>query len=210
MKSNTFSVGKMVRLAVLVAILLIMGFTPLGYLKLNPVMTITFNMIPVVVGAIILGPASGAILGLVFGITSFSQALTGADALGTLLLNQSALSAILLFVMCIVPRVLAGWLPGLVFSPLDKRGVNRVLAVALTALSGSVFNTVFFIAAFVGFFSTNELVTGAFGTTDVWIIITGLLTVNALIEAVVCTVVGGAVGQALTHYLPVKKAAKEA
>ncbi|MDR0904927.1 MAG: ECF transporter S component [Oscillospiraceae bacterium] len=209
MKKNTgiFSVGKIVRLAVLVAILLVMGFTPLGYLKVNPVMTITFNMIPVVIGAVILGPTGGAILGIVFGLTSFSQALTGADALGAAILNQSALSAVLLFVMCVAPRFLAGWLPAFFYRVLDKhipkRG--RVISIALTSLCGSVLNTIFFVAAFIGFFGANELVTGAFGTTEVWTMITILITANAVVEAIVCTVVGGAIGQALSHYLPVNR-----
>jgi uncharacterized membrane protein len=209
MKNSTgiFSVGRLVRLAVLVAILLVMGFTPLGYLKLNPVMTITFNMIPVVIGAVILGPTGGAVLGIVFGLTSFSQALTGADALGAAILNQSALSAVLLFLMCVIPRFLAGWLPAYFFRFLDKRipQRGRVISIALTSLCGSVLNTVFFVAAFVGFFGTNDLVTDAFGTTEVWAMITILITANALVEALVCTVVGGAIGQALAHYLPVKR-----
>jgi uncharacterized membrane protein len=214
MKNSTSSTGKMVRLAVLAAVLIVMGFTPLWYLKLNPVMTITFNMIPVVIGAIILGPTSGAILGGIFGLTSFAQALTGADALGVALLNQSALSAILLFIMCFVPRVLAGWLPGLVFravdSKLGKSVGGRIASVAITALSGSVFNTIFFVAAFVGFFATNDLITGAFQTTSVWAIITILITVNALVEAIVCTIIGGAVGRALIHFIPVRRVKKEA
>jgi Predicted membrane protein len=202
----------MARLAVLAAILIVMGFTPLGYLKVNPAMTITFNMIPVVIGAIVLGPSGGAILGLVFGLTSFSQALTGADVLGTMLLNQSALSAVLLFVMCVVPRVLAGLLPGLLFRALNK-GANdeppvelrRMMAIVLTTLCGSVANTVFFISAFVGFFGTNELVTSAFGTTSIWSIVLVLLTINALVEAVVCAVVGTTIGRVMLRFVPKNK-----
>jgi len=205
--NSIFSTGKMVRLAVLAAILLVMGFTPLGYLKVNPVMTITFNMIPVVVGAVILGPSGGAILGIIFGFTSFSQALSGSDPLGAALLNQSFLSAVLLFVMCVLPRFLAGWIPGLLFRSMSKidRTNSRVFYIALTAFCGSVLNTVFFVSAFVGFFATNELVTGAFGTTNVWTMITILITMNAVVEAIVCTVIGGGIGQVLVQFLPSKQ-----
>ncbi len=51
------------QLALLTAIELIMAFTPLGYLKIGPV-SITFMAIPVAVGAIVLGPISGAFFGL--------------------------------------------------------------------------------------------------------------------------------------------------
>ena len=62
----------MVQLAVLIAIMLILAFTPLGYLRIGP-LAISLMTIPVVIGAMILGPAGGAVLGLVFGLTSFYQ-----------------------------------------------------------------------------------------------------------------------------------------
>ena len=108
MSKSAVSTGKMVRLAVLVAILLVMVYTPLGYLKAGPV-SITFLMIPVAIASIIIGPGAGAFLGGVFGLTSFAQCF-GADAFGTALL---AINPILTFIMCMVPRILAGWLPGL-------------------------------------------------------------------------------------------------
>lgn len=205
---KNLSTGKMARMAVLAAILIIMGFTPLGYLRVG-VMMITFNMIPVVIGAVTIGPMGGAILGAVFGLTSFSQALTGADALGTALLGHSLLSAILLFIMCFVPRVLAGWLPGLFFRALGKNASTRkrVVMFALSSLVGSVANTVFFVSAFVGFFATNDIVTGAFGTTSVWAMVTILITANAVVEAIVCTIVGTGIGQAMVHFLPEKNEA---
>ena len=66
------------RLAVFVAVTLVMAYTPLGYLR-TPGLEITFLMIPVTVGAIVLGPAAGAILGGVFGLTSFFQCLDGSS-----------------------------------------------------------------------------------------------------------------------------------
>ena len=71
--------------AMLSAIILLMAFTPLGYLQLGPV-KMTFIMIPVAVGAMTLGEKTGAFLGLVFGITSFIQCF-GLDAFGTTLLS---------------------------------------------------------------------------------------------------------------------------
>ena len=56
----------MVQLAILVAIMLIFAYTPLGYLKSGPI-EITFMVLPVAIGAIILGPSAGAILGGIFG-----------------------------------------------------------------------------------------------------------------------------------------------
>lgn len=52
----------MVQLAVLIAIMLILAFTPLGYLRIGP-LAISLMTIPVVIGAMILGPAGGAVTG---------------------------------------------------------------------------------------------------------------------------------------------------
>ena len=72
------------RVALLCAVLLLMSFTPLGYMPLGP-FAVTFLTIPVIVGALTSGPAIGALLGLVFGITSFINAFS--NAMGTVLLN---------------------------------------------------------------------------------------------------------------------------
>ena len=59
-------------MGILSALLLLMAFTPLGYLKVGAI-SISFLMIPVALGAIALGPVAGAALGTLFGITSFAQ-----------------------------------------------------------------------------------------------------------------------------------------
>ena len=63
---------KMVQMAILIAVLLVMSYTPLGYLKIG-LLSISLLSIPVVIGAMLFGPAAGAALGAVFGLTSFAQ-----------------------------------------------------------------------------------------------------------------------------------------
>lgn len=60
-------------LALLTALVLIMAYTPLGYLKTPWGVEVTFIVIPVAIGSVLLGPAAGGFLGLVFGLTSFFQ-----------------------------------------------------------------------------------------------------------------------------------------
>ena len=88
---------KMVQLAILVAIMLIFAYTPLGYLKVGAI-EITFMVLPVAIGAILLGPVCGAILGGLFGLTSFIQCF-GASPFGALLLS---LNPITTFITCCV------------------------------------------------------------------------------------------------------------
>ena len=76
---------KLVEMALLVAIILILAFTPLGYIKTLG-LEITLIVVPVTIGAIILGPLGGAVLGAVFGITSFIQCF-GMSPFGAVLLG---------------------------------------------------------------------------------------------------------------------------
>ena len=85
MAKATEKTRRLVQMSILIAIMLILAFTPLGYLKVGAI-DITFMTIPVVVGAILLGPASGAVLGGVFGLTSFIQCF-GMSTFGEALLN---------------------------------------------------------------------------------------------------------------------------
>ena len=52
------------------AIIVIMAFTPLGYIPLV-VINATIIHIPVIIGSLFCGPKKGAFLGFVFGLTSF-------------------------------------------------------------------------------------------------------------------------------------------
>ena len=78
---------RLVQLALLVAVELVMTYTPLGYLHVGP-LSITFLMVPVVLGSILAGPSAGALLGGVFGLTSFAQCF-GAEAFGCLLYTSN-------------------------------------------------------------------------------------------------------------------------
>lgn len=126
----------LVQNAILSAIIILMAFTPLGYLRVGPV-SITFLIIPVVIGAIVNGPVSGAILGGVFGATSFAQCF-GLDPFGTALL---AINPILTFIMTMVPRIVMGLVVGLIFQMLHKRNMKSILPFAVASLSGALLNT---------------------------------------------------------------------
>ena len=76
---------KMIQLALLTAIIVLMAFTPVGFIR-TPGLEITLIGIPVVVGAVLLGPSGGAILGAVFGLCSFLQCF-GMSPFGAVLLG---------------------------------------------------------------------------------------------------------------------------
>lgn len=86
MKSNRFTTAQLTLLGLMAAILLLMAYTPLGYLNIGP-LAISFNVIPVAISAVVLGPVGGAVAGAIFGLTSFLQCIGvgGSSAMGVVL-----------------------------------------------------------------------------------------------------------------------------
>ena len=113
MSNTSTKVREITLTAILAAIILLMAFTPLGYLRVGPV-SITFLVIPVVIGGMTLGPVRGGFLGAVFGATSFAQCFMG-DPFGAALM---ALSPLATAAACFIPRVLIGVVAGLLFPAL--------------------------------------------------------------------------------------------
>lgn len=181
----------MVQTAILSAIIILMAFTPLGYLKVGTI-SITFLMIPVVIGAIFVGPTCGAVLGGVFGMTSFIQCFTG-DVFGATLLG---INPFLTFILCMVPRILMGLFVGLIFRALSKIDKTKLVSFAVASLSGAVINTVLFVGALILFFGSSDYIQ-SFGP-NLPAILGVLITINAVLEAAVCMVAGGAITKALS------------
>lgn len=61
--------AELVLTALFAAIIIIMAFTPLGYIPLV-VINATIIHIPVILGALFCGPKKGGFLGFIFGLTS--------------------------------------------------------------------------------------------------------------------------------------------
>ena len=83
MKNNRFTTAQLTLLGLMAAILLLMAYTPLGYLNIGP-LAISFNVIPVAISAVVLGPVGGAVASAIFGLTSFLQCIGvgGSSAMG--------------------------------------------------------------------------------------------------------------------------------
>ncbi len=186
--------------SILAAIIVVMTFTPIGYLNIG-VVEITFLTIPVAIGAIVCGPACGAVLGAVFGLTSFIQCfgILRPSVFGMALLSINPISTALI---CFVPRILAGFLAGLIFKAFKKK--SGTVSYAVTSLSTGVFNTLFFVLILVTCFSIDSLSALQLGES-VFQIIGAIITVNSVIEWVVCLIVGLAVSKALNSLIKAKR-----
>ncbi|WP_418666755.1 ECF transporter S component [Allofournierella sp.] len=205
---NRKNLRYLTQLSVLLALELILAYTPLGYLRVLPGLEISFLMIPVTLGAMLLGPAAGAVLGGAFGLTSFGTCF-GSSAFGATLL---AVNPLFTFLTCVPTRILAGWLAGLLFRILTRRRATQALepnpaprpapgyAFGAAALAGPVLNTLLFTGALVLFFYHTAFIQGfvtSLGAANPLTFMVLFVGVQGLVEAAVGFAVSGLLGPAV-------------
>jgi uncharacterized membrane protein len=126
MRNN--SVREMTIYAMFIAIIIIMSFTPLGYI---PVAGVSVTIIPVVVliMAFLFGLKGGAIGGLAFGLLSFARAWIAPNSAFDLIFRNPLAS--------VLPRILfgiiAGWITAYVNKKLEKSKVTHVATAAVVS-----------------------------------------------------------------------------
>ena len=174
------------------AVLLLMAYTPLGYLNIGP-LAITFNVIPVALAAITLGPVGGAAMGAVFGLTSFLQCIGvgGTSAMGAMLFGIN---------------------PVLAFIRYSRKAVGDRIACMITGFCSAFFNTAFFMSLLVLLFGNTSYVQGLMGGKNAILFICSFVGVNAVFEMCASTFLTGAVGLALikAKVIPVYQKAESA
>lgn len=138
-KEKQIPLKSVIGLAVFALIIVVMAFTPVGFLKTGN-LEVSFLVVPVAIGAILLGPTYGAVLGLVMGVVSFAQCF-GASDMGSALFGVSAVNT---FLLCVIPRVICGWMAGVFYdllSKIDKTGFVPQIAAAVVC---PIFNFILF------------------------------------------------------------------
>ncbi len=188
------SIRNLVILALMVGILLLMSTTPLGYMNIGP-LAITFNVIPVAISAIALGPVGGLIAGSVFGLTSFLQCIGvgGSSAMGVMLFS---INPFLAFVQRFVPRALDGLLLGYIYRFLRKR-TKAYVACAVTGFLSAFLNTLLFMTALVVLFGNTQYMQELIAGRNIIAFVCTFVGVNAVAEMASSTILTGAIGAAL-------------
>ena len=179
MQSNNSKTYELVLTALFAAIIVVMAVTPLGFIPLVVINATTIH-IPVILGAIFLGPKKGAFLGGVFGLTSFLKSTLTPASLSAFVfspviavstLSPEGLAATLAVVfkslfIAFVPRILIGVVPYFVYV-----GIKRVVSSEKKAVYGTIINVVasfiigFGVYAFIGkmFTQTPHIVSAIVG-----------------------------------------------
>lgn len=195
MKNKKLTTQQMALIGLMGAILLLMAYTPLGYLNIGP-LAITFNVIPVAIAAIATGPLGGAIAGGIFGMTSFGQAIGigGVSALGATLFS---INPVFCFIQRVIPRILDGFLLGYIFRGMF--GATKKLSVSafVTGFFSAFLNTLFFMTALILLFGSSEYMQGLIGGKNIIVFVCGFVGVNAVFEMISSTLLTGIIALAL-------------
>jgi uncharacterized membrane protein len=186
--STSRRVQKIAMTGVLSALVIVLGITGIGFIRIPPV-AITVMHVPVIVGAILEGPVVGFVIGLLFGIFSLIQTaiMPGTEA------------AFLNPLISILPRLFIGpvaWLAyraisGKTVSQVDpktpRRPVKEIIAIAVSAFAGTVTNTVLVLSA-LGLFKYYP-----------WSALPPIVIVNSPLEIVFAMIIVIAVVSAWNH-----------
>ena len=192
------SARELTTLGLLTGILLLMNFTPLGYFRTLG-LSISLMMIPVGIGAMLMGPKAGAWLGLVFGATSFYQALTGSSPFSSMLLSINPVGT---FMTCIPTRMLMGFCVGLIFQAVQKVDQRKAVCYFVGGFAAAFLNTLFFMGALLLFFWNTEYVQGinqTLGNLNPLLFVLAFVGVNGAFEMTSSCIVGGIVSKAISR-----------
>lgn len=202
MRTRKHDIRWLVSVALMAAIIIVLANTPLGMIQL-PIIKATTVHIPVIIGAILLGPSAGAMLGAVFGLCSLISN-TMAPTLLSFAFSPfmsttgipGALKAIWISVGC---RVLIGVVAGWLWNFLQKMHVNNWIALPVVGFVGSMVNTISVMGSIYLLFAQQYAEAKEVGITAVWGLIMGTVTASGIPEAVAAAVLVTALGRALVQ-----------
>lgn len=194
----------MATLAMFCGILLVMGATGIGFIPL-PVIKATTMHIPVILGAVLLGPAAGAVLGGVFGLCSIWANTTSpgllAFAFSPFMTTEGlpgVLKSLWIALGCrILLGVIAGWL---------WKGMKRVLkqdylALPVTAAIATICHTILVMGSIYLLLAQQYAQAKNVAITAVFGLVMGTVTASGIPEAIIAAVLVTVIGKALLHLM---------
>ena len=181
-----FTAKNIAFLAVLVALVVVLQIWG-GYIRIGAT-SLSFVLVPIVLGAVLLGPLAGAFLGFVFGLIVLIYGITGVDGFTYILFADHP---VLTSALCLVKGIAAGLVAGLLFKPVSKK--NPYAGVFVASVSAPIVNTGLFILGGPLMSGTLEANFVADGSTVIYFLIIGCAGVNFLVEFAINAVASPAI-----------------
>lgn len=194
----------MVKMALFVALIILLSVTPLGYIPLGAINATTIQM-PVIIGAVLFGWKKGAVLGGVFGITSLLKNtiqpnLTSFVFSPFVPVFGEESGSLWAIVISLLPRIMIGVSAALVFALLTKLKINKTLSSAVAGFCGSLINTVLVMGGIWLFFGESYSAAKDIAYNTLLATVSATITGAGITEAIVSAVVCGTVCTALIKY----------
>ena len=204
MRTRKRSTHYMATLAMLCGILLVMGMTGIGFIPL-PVIKATTMHIPVILGAVVLGPGAGAVLGAVFGFCSvWTNTVTPgllSFAFSPFMTTEGLVGALKSLWIAVGCRILFGFTAGLMWKLLKKFLKQDYIALPVTAAVSTVFHTVFVMGSIYLLLAQQYAQAKNVAISSVFGLIMGTVTAAGIPEAIVAAVLVTVIGKTLLHMM---------
>lgn len=173
-KNKFFCTKNIVYLAILTALLVVLNL--LGSV-FKVITSINLTLIPIVLGALLLGVRGGLILGIISGLMTFIFGVTGVDPFTNYLFTSNPF---LTFMVCTVKITAAGVLGGLVYNLISKK--NKYVATFVASAVVPIVNTALFILGALMMYGTIDVLAQGEGVGVIYFLVIICAGVNFLIE----------------------------
>ena len=194
----------MATLAMFCGILLVMGATGIGFIPL-PVIKATTMHIPVILGAILLGPAAGAVLGGVFGICSIWANTTSpgllAFAFSPFMTTEGLPGVLKSLWIALGCRILLGVIAGWLWKGLKRVLKQDYLALPVTAAVSTICHTILVMGSIYLLLAQQYAQAKNVAITAVFGLVMGTVTASGIPEAIIAAVLVTVIGKALLHLM---------
>ena len=191
-------------LAMFCGILLVMGATGIGFIPL-PVIKATTMHIPVILGAILLGPAAGAVLGGVFGLCSIWANTTSpgllAFAFSPFMTTEGLPGVLKSLWIALGCRILLGVIAGWLWKGLKRILKQDYLALPVTAAIATICHTILVMGSIYLLLAQQYAQAKNVAITAVFGLVMGTVTASGIPEAIIAAVLVTVIGKALLHLM---------
>ena len=194
MKTKKHDTQWMVSVALMAAIVILLANTPLGMIQL-PIIKATTVHIPVIIGAILLGPSAGAMVSNTMAPTLLSFAFSPFMSTTGI---PGAIKAIWISVGC---RMLIGIAAGWLWILFNKLKVNQIIALPIVGFVGSMVNTITVMGSIYLLFAQQYAQAKDVAISAVWGLVMGTVTASGIPEAIAAAVLVLAIGKVLIQVL---------
>lgn len=202
MNKKNVDVRYLVSLAMMCAVLLVLGMTGIGFIQL-PVIKATTMHIPVILGAILLGPGAGAVLGGVFGLCSIWANTTAPGLLSfafSPFMTTEGLPGVLKSLwIALVCRILLGALAGWFWKLFKKILKKDYVALPVTAALASVCHTILVMGSIYILLAQQYADAKNVAASAVFDLVLGTIVASGIPEAIAAAILVTGIGKALLN-----------